>query len=91
MSQMSIGPDVMEVQRWLVERVALYLDKSPEEISPILPLAEMGMDSLYALSLCGDIEDNLNLAVEPTLAWDHPSISAIAGHLVSQMALQEGR
>lgn len=87
---MSTGPAVMEVQRWLVERVALYLEKPPEEINPALPLAEMGMDSIYALSLCGDIEDNLNLEVEPTLAWDHPSIEAIAAYLVSQMALSEG-
>jgi acyl carrier protein len=91
MPQMSTRPDVMEVKRWLIERVALYLEKSPKEIDPASPLAEMGMDSIYALSLCGDIEDNLNLAVEPTLAWDHPSIEAIAGYLVSQMALKERR
>jgi acyl carrier protein len=92
MSQMSTGSDVMEVQRWLIERVALYLEKRPEDINPALPLAEMGMDSIYALSLCGDIEDNLKLDVEPTLAWDHPSIEAIARYLVSQTALlDEGR
>jgi len=80
---------VLEIQCWLVERVAAYLEKTPEDISTTLPLADMGMDSMYALSLCGDIEDKLNLEVEPTLAWDHPSIEAIAAYLVRQLPLRE--
>lgn len=41
---------------------------------------------MYALILCGDIEDHLGLALEPTVAWDHPTIDALAGHLEETLA-----
>jgi acyl carrier protein len=66
------------LQHWLTERVASYLQVDPQHIPPDTPLAEIGLDSVYALSLCGDIEDAFHLVVEPTLAWDYPTISAIA-------------
>ncbi len=74
------------LEPWLIGRVAMYLGRPCEEIDPTSPLADQGMDSVYALSLCGDIEDALNLTVEPTLAWDHPSIAAIVGHLTTRIA-----
>jgi acyl carrier protein len=78
--------DATHLEPWLAGRVATYLGRSAEEIDRDSPLADLGMDSVYALSLCGDIEDQLDLQVEPTLAWDHPSIAAIAGYLSSQLA-----
>ena len=42
-----------------------------------MPLAEYGLDSVAALSLCGDIEEEFGLIVEPTVAWDHPTVQAL--------------
>lgn len=71
------------VADWLCERVAEFLDTDPEQIDPDRPLAEYGLDSVYALALCGDIEDEFGIEVEPTLAWDHPTVRAMASHLTS--------
>ncbi|MDX3803492.1 acyl carrier protein [Streptomyces sp. AK04-3B] len=70
--------------RWLTDRLAVYMDRAPESIDPTVPLAAYGMDSVCALSLCGDVEDELGIAVEPTLAWDHPTVAALAGHLTAR-------
>lgn len=75
-----------ELRSWLIERIAVYLDLTAVDIDPARPLAEFGLDSVYALSVCGDIEDELSLAIEPTLAWDYPTIDAIAGHLHTLVA-----
>ena len=40
---------------------------------------------MYALSLCGEIEDELRLTVEPTLAWDYPTVNAMAGYLHGEL------
>ncbi|HKP06061.1 MAG TPA: acyl carrier protein, partial [Microbacterium sp.] len=32
----------------------------------------------YALTLCGDIEDEFQLEVDPTIVWDHPTIRELA-------------
>ncbi|MFD7033109.1 acyl carrier protein [Streptomyces sp. NPDC059917] len=69
--------------QWLTAHLAVYLDRLPESIDPTVPLAEYGMDSVCALSLCGDIEDDFGVAVEPSLAWDHPTVAALAAHLAA--------
>lgn len=79
------------IRAWLVDRVAYYLERNPADVDEGTQLAEMGLDSVYALTLCGDVEDRFGLVVEPTLAWDHPTIDAITAHLAAALGgAQEG-
>ncbi|GAA3947108.1 hypothetical protein GCM10023085_31640 [Actinomadura viridis] len=75
-----------ELGAWLTELVAAYAELPPGRIDPGRPLADYGLDSVYALAVCSDIEDRFGLAVEPTLAWDHPTVEAIARHLYAELA-----
>ncbi|WP_228644446.1 acyl carrier protein [Microtetraspora sp. AC03309] len=75
-----------DLRRWLTERVAGYLQRPPAEIDPTVKLRTYGLDSIHALSLCVDVEETVGLLVEPTLAWDHPTIDAIAAHLTELMS-----
>lgn len=74
------------IQDWLVERVADYTDRARHQVDPSIPLAELGMDSVSAVSLCGEIEDRWNLEIDPTLVFDYPTIAAIAGYLADEFA-----
>lgn len=67
---------------WLVERVAYYVQLSTTQIDPDVSVAEYGLDSVYAFTLCGDIEDTLCLSVEPTVIWDFDTLNALTTHLV---------
>ncbi|MFI6345319.1 acyl carrier protein [Streptomyces sp. NPDC050560] len=71
---------------WLSGRIALYLKREAAEIDPTVPLAEYGLDSVAALSLCGDVEEEFDLILEPTAAWDYPTVEALAGHLLDEFA-----
>ena len=73
--------DRAEIAGWLTERVAAFLERPETEIDPDVELVELGLDSVYALTLCGDIEEQFGLAVEPTLPWDYPTVNALAGYL----------
>lgn len=75
-----------DVQPWLIQRVATYLELPPEEIDPTVKLRSYGLESINALTLCVDVEETFGLLVEPTLAWDYPTIEAIAGYLETQLA-----
>lgn len=75
--------DAGTISAWLTESIADYRQVRPEEIDPDVPLADLGLDSVYALTMCGDIEDRFGLETDPTVAWDHPTINALAGHLHS--------
>ncbi|SDD96615.1 acyl carrier protein [Actinokineospora iranica] len=81
----TIAPIPADLAEWLAGRVAAYLDTTADAIDRDLPLAEYGLDSVYALSLCGDIEDTLTLVVEPTLAWDYPTVNAMAAYLRAEI------
>ncbi|WP_328870173.1 acyl carrier protein [Streptomyces sp. NBC_00287] len=72
---------------WLVHRVAEYLRTPPSEIDPAVPLAQYGLDSIAALSLCGDVEDAFGVPVDPTAAWDYPTVQALAGHLMDRLGM----
>ncbi|GAA3735301.1 acyl carrier protein [Plantactinospora mayteni] len=72
---------VEAIRTWLVGRIAFYLQRSAEEIDADAPLVEIGLDSVYAMTLSGDVEERFDLEVEPTMAWDHPTVNALAGYL----------
>ncbi|MDT9701429.1 acyl carrier protein [Streptomyces sp. P17] len=74
------------IRAWLTDRVAYYLERSPADLDEGAQLAEMGLDSVFALTLCGDVEDRFGLVVEPTMAWDHPTIDAITAYLAAELA-----
>ncbi|WP_034609764.1 acyl carrier protein [Cellulomonas sp. URHD0024] len=67
-----------DIVAWISSRVSEYgaVDAGPLDAGSVL--AELGFDSVYALTLCGDIEDHYGLEVEPTIVWDHPTIGALA-------------
>jgi acyl carrier protein len=72
---------------WVLGRVAYYIEATAADIDPDAKLVGYGLDSVYALTLCGDIEDEYGLVVDPTLAWDYPTVNAIVGYLAEQLRL----
>lgn len=73
------------LREWLTARVAGYLESPTEDVRPDVSFADNGLDSMYALMLCGDIEDHFGLPMEPQIAWDNRTIDALAGYLAGQL------
>ncbi len=80
------APSAEQLRVWLAQRVAAYVQRDASEIAFDVPLAEYGLDSVYALTLVGDIEEHLGIALEPTLMWDHPTIDALTAALLGAVA-----
>jgi len=74
-------PDPVELRAWLTDRVSEYLRLPAAEIDPTEQLAAYGLESVYALALCGDIEDHLGVLLDATIVWDHPSIEQLGDYL----------
>ncbi|MFE6744846.1 acyl carrier protein [Kitasatospora purpeofusca] len=83
---MSTTAPAAELTAWLTDRVAFYLEIPAEQIAPDVKLVEYGLESVYALALCGDVEDEYGIEVEPTLAWDYPTVEALVGLLQERLA-----
>ncbi|MFF3062165.1 acyl carrier protein [Streptomyces sp. NPDC057909] len=86
MTQAAKGHTNVMLREWIVERVALHVEMDPGALSVSVPLATYGLDSVVALSLCGDIEEKYGVELEPTVAWDYPTVEALADHLAGRLA-----
>lgn len=70
-----------EIREVLLNLVASYLERPVTEIESDVKLVDYGLDSIFALTLCGDVEDEFDIEVTSTLAWDYPTIDAITVYL----------
>jgi acyl carrier protein len=86
MEKTATDTSVEAIRSWLRERVSFYLERPADQVDPDVPFVEMGLDSVYALTLCGDIEDQYKLTVEATVPWDHPTVTALSAYLADELA-----
>ena len=70
-----------EVQAWLAGRIVAYGKKTAGEFTIDTEFTDLGLDSVYALTLCGDIEDEYGIEIDPELMWDFPTIRDLAAEL----------
>ena len=68
---------------WLIDRIASYLATSPAAIETDKAFGDFGLDSAFALNLCTDLETEFGLRVDPTIAWDYPTINDMADYLAT--------
>jgi acyl carrier protein len=78
-----------QIQRWLSTRLASYLEVPPTAIDLMVPLAEMGVDSVHAISLVGDVETHFDIDVDPTMIFDYPTLSHIAEFIDTTVGEQQ--
>lgn len=71
-----------ELQSWILDRVAFYLDRPVSNIDPAVELACYGVDSVYAISIISDIEDHLQVEVDVAEARRLGSVDSLAGYLL---------
>jgi acyl carrier protein len=69
---------------WLVGRIAGYLATTAAAIETDKAFGDFGLDSAFALNLCTDLETEFGLRVDPTIAWDYPTINDMAHYLATQ-------
>jgi acyl carrier protein len=73
-----MNADRRTILRWLTAQLASYLDVPASSIDPMVPLAEIGVDSVHAVSLVGDVEAHFDIDVDATLIFDYPTLAHIA-------------
>ena len=74
-------PTVAAVRGWLVARLAAESGLPLHAIDTRAPFSQYGLDSARAVALSGNLQAWLGAPLSPTLAYDFPTIEAIARHL----------
>ncbi|MEG3132651.1 acyl carrier protein [Rouxiella sp. T17] len=70
---------------FILDRLAVQTHLPKESIDIQSPLANYGVDSIHALSLCAELEEWLGIEIEPTIAWDYPTIAQMAEFLETEV------
>ncbi|MEV5779028.1 acyl carrier protein [Streptomyces antimycoticus] len=77
---------VESLREWLTNCIASHLERPADTIDTSVRLSDYGLDSLYVLSVAGELEDHYDVSLDPTLLWDNPTIDALSEALVKELA-----
>ena len=75
-----------EIQCWLTKWIASELNMDDAQINLKEPIVEMGLTSLQAVSLSSNLEDWAGLQLDPTVAWDYPTIAELSAFISAQIS-----
>lgn len=78
------------IESGVVERVARLLGVSVDAIDVETPFASYGMSSISAVSLAAELEEWLGIEVDPTVAYEEPTISRLVGYLGVRLGVPDG-
>ncbi len=73
--------EVSRIEAWLVERLSRQLGVGAADLDVREPFARYGLGSKEAVQLSASLAVWLGRPVPPTIAYDHPTIAALAVHL----------
>ena len=73
-----------EVETWLRERMAEELGVEPGAIDRDESFAGLGLTSMNAVTLSGELETHMGQTLPPTLLWDEPSLAELMAFLVRE-------
>ena len=64
-----------------MSKIAELTGEQPGTYGPGTEFADVGLSSMDAVVLTGELQDDLGRPLSPTLAWDYPNPRALAQHL----------
>ncbi len=72
---------VVEIQEWLVNYLAEFLEVETEEIDINRSFDEYALNSSTAIYLTGELEEWLGSELEPTLIYEYSTIKELSEYL----------
>jgi acyl carrier protein len=79
------GRSPAALQQWLATWLAQALHLTPAEIDVTRPFAEYGLDSVTAVELTEALQTAIPQPLSSTLAYEYPTIEAVAAYLGTQL------
>ena len=72
------------IEAWLLEWLVGRLALDSADVASDRPFAEFGVDSLTAVELSHELEQQFNVPLPPIVAWNYPTPAALARYLAEQ-------
>jgi acyl carrier protein len=78
---MSKAKDLNEMRAWLIERITAAL-RVKKGMDPDAPFSKYGLQSIDAVILAMEIEEEVGVELPPTLLWEYNTVNECASYLV---------
>ena len=72
-----------DIQKWLISWLCEELNVEAQEIDDNEPFVNLGVSSRQAVVLMGDLENWLGFEIDPSLAWEYPTIQDLSEYLTN--------
>jgi acyl transferase domain-containing protein/acyl-CoA synthetase (AMP-forming)/AMP-acid ligase II/acyl carrier protein len=69
------------LEQRLLKEIATRLHVDPERLDPTRPLASYGLQSMDLVGMIGELERWVGRTLPATLAWEYPTVEALAAYL----------
>lgn len=79
-----------EVLHWLTLKFADWLEVPVQELDSRQPISSYGLDSISAVTLSVQLEDELGIELDTAVLWDRPTLESLTEHLTESLNA-EGR
>lgn len=88
MSQATQGDATSEaaIGEWLIGRIRFYGQVEDDDVTLDAHLVDLRLDSIFAMTLCGDIEDEYDIVVDPTFLADMTTLGDVSRGLSARAA-----
>ncbi|PRC45206.1 polyketide synthase, partial [Mycobacterium sp. ITM-2017-0098] len=87
-SEMSADEVLAELEAGLRAVLAIELRIADDDVDSDRPFAEMGLNSVMAMSIRREVEQLAGIELSATMLWNHPTIASLAAHLAEKVAPQ---
>jgi len=78
------------VLSWLTLKFADWLEVPAAELDPRQPISSYGLDSISAVTLAVQLEEELGIELDTAVLWERPALESLAEHLAESLNA-EGR
>jgi acyl carrier protein len=74
-----------EVLSWLTVKFADWLEVAPDELDSRQPISSYGLDSISAVTLSVQLEEELSVELDTAVLWERPTLESLAEHLAEKL------
>ncbi|SHN11708.1 acyl carrier protein [Roseibium suaedae] len=82
MNAHSITP---EVQSFLKERLSFYTKMDQDKIAQDADLISLGLQSIDAVLISGEIEDHFKIELDPSTVFEHDTFESFAAEITRRL------
>ncbi|WP_392535316.1 acyl carrier protein [Nostoc sp. C117] len=76
--------NTQEIQEWIISWLSKELKIEADELDIEEPFVNFNLSSRQTIILTGDLEDWLGFSIEPSVAWEYPTINKLAEFLAAK-------